>query len=332
VLEVLEVLEGKAIPSSTLSTSSTSSTFLRLTHHHHGTHPHTHGDARDQMRRLRIALAITATFLLAEVAGGILSNSLALLADAGHMLTDVAALALSLFVAWFSRQPHDQRRTYGYLRWEILAAFLNGATLLLISAWISIEAVMRLRQPEAVESGMMLVVAIVGIVANIAAALVLHPASEASLNLRGAYLHVVGDLLGSVATVIAALLVRYTGWLIADPIASILMTLLIVRGAWRLVRESIDVLLESTPSHIAVGTVRRQLEAIPGIESVHDLHVWTVTSGVVAMSVHAIVREPERHQHVLEHVHDAMLLFGIQHVTVQLERREMYEREMHLHP
>jgi cobalt-zinc-cadmium efflux system protein len=291
-----------------------------------------HGDARDQMRRLRIALAITATFLLAEVAGGILSNSLALLADAGHMLTDVAALALSLFVAWFSRQPHDQRRTYGYLRWEILAAFLNGATLLLISAWISIEAVMRLRQPEAVESGLMLVVAIVGIVANIAAALVLHPASEASLNLRGAYLHVVGDLLGSVATVIAALLVRYTGWLVADPIASILMTLLIVRGAWRLVRESIDVLLESTPSHIAVGAVRRQLEAIPGIESVHDLHVWTVTSGVVAMSVHAIVREPERHQHVLEHVHDAMLLFGIQHVTVQLERREMYEREMHLHP
>ena len=301
-------------------------------HDHSAERGHSHADARDQMRRLRIALVITATFLVAEVAGGILSNSLALLADAGHMLPDVAALALSLFVAWFSRQPHDQRRTYGYLRWEILAAFLNGATLLLISAWISIEAVMRLRQPEAVESGLMLVVAIAGIVANIAAALVLHPASEASLNLRGAYLHVVGDLLGSVATVIAALLVRYTGWLVADPIASILMTLLIVRGAWRLVRESIDVLLESTPSHIAVGTVRRQLEAIPGIESVHDLHVWTVTSGVVAMSVHAIVREPERHQHVLEHVHDAMLLFGIQHVTVQLERREMYEREMHLHP
>ena len=303
-----------------------------MNHHDHGAHPHTHGDPRDQVRRLRLALGITATFLLAEVVGGILSNSLALLADAGHMLADVAALALSLFVAWFSRQPHDQRRTYGYLRWEILAAFLNGATLLLISAWISFEAVMRLRQPEAVESGMMLAIAVVGIGANIAAALVLHPASEASLNLRGAYLHVVSDLLGSVATVIAALLVRYTGWVVADPIASILMTLLIVRGAWRLVRESVDVLLESTPSHIAVGTVRKQLEAIPGIESIHDLHVWTVTSGVVAMSVHAIVREPERHQHVLEHVHDAMLLFGIQHVTVQLERREMYEREMHLHP
>jgi cobalt-zinc-cadmium efflux system protein len=297
---------------------------------HH--HRHAHGDARDQVRRLRLALAITASFLLAEVIGGVISNSLALLADAGHMLTDVAALALSLFVAWFSRQPYEPRRTYGYLRWEILAAFLNGATLLLLSTWIAIEAVLRLRQPESVDSGVMLVIAIVGIVANVGAAIILHPASETSLNLRGAYLHVVGDLLGSVATVIAALMVRFTGWLVADPIASILMTLLIVRGAWRLVRESVDVLLESTPAHISVGTVRKQLEAIPGIESVHDLHVWTVTSGVVAMSVHAIVREPERHQHVLEHVHDAMLLFGIQHVTVQLERREMYERELHLHP
>ena len=305
-----------------------------LHNHHHGVHAHshTHGDARDQVRRLRLALAITATFLLAEAVGGVVSNSLALLADAGHMLTDVAALALSLFVAWFSRQPYEPRRTYGYLRWEILAAFLNGATLLLLSTWIAVEAVLRLRQPESVDSGVMLLIAIVGILANVAAAFILHPASEASLNLRGAYLHVVGDLLGSVATVIAALLVRYTGWLAADPVASILVMLLIVRGAWRLVRESVDVLLESTPAHIAVGSVRKQLEAIPGIESVHDLHVWTVTSGVVAMSVHAIVREPERHQHVLEHVHDAMLLFGIQHVTVQLERREMYERELHLHP
>ena len=305
-----------------------------MAHDHHGdhAHDHAHGDSRDNVRRLRLALAITSAFVVAEVVGGLLSNSLALLADAGHMLADVAALGLSLFVAWFSRQPHDQRRTYGYLRWEILAAFLNGATLLLISAWITIEAIFRLQQPEAVDSGLMLAVAIGGIIANIVAAFVLHPASEASLNMRGAYLHVVSDLLGSAATVVAALLVRYTGWVVADPIASILVTLLIMRGAWRLVRESVDVLLESTPSHISLGTIRQQLEAIPGIESVHDLHIWTVTSGVVAMSVHAIVREPERHQHVLEHVHDAMLLFGIQHVTVQLERREMYEREVHLHP
>jgi cobalt-zinc-cadmium efflux system protein len=247
------------------------------------------------------------------------------------MLTDVAALALSLFVAWFSRQPTSPQKTYGYLRWEVLAAFLNGATLLLLSAWIVGQAVMRLRQPEPVATGLMLVVAIAGLAVNLIAAQMLHAPGELSLNVRAAYLHVLGDLLGSVGTVAAGLIVRWTGWLAADPIASIIMAALILRGAWRLVRESVDVLLESTPGHISLGSVRAQLEAIPGVESVHDLHVWTVTSGLIAMSAHAIVRESERHQHVLEHVHDAMRLFGIQHVTVQLERREMYERERHLH-
>ena len=170
-----------------------------------------------------------------------------------------------------------------------------------------------------------------GLGINVAAAWILRPTAATSLNMRGAYLHVLGDLLGSVATVAAALVVRYTGWLTADPLASLLMTALIVRGAWSLVRESVDVLLEATPAHIPTDAVRAQLEAIPGIESVHDLHVWSVTSTMIAMSAHAIVREPERHQHVLEHVHDAMRLFGIDHITVQLERREMYERETHLH-
>ena len=284
------------------------------------------------MRRLRGALVLTATFLVAEVIGGIMSNSLALIADAGHMLTDVAALALSLFVAWFSRQPETPRKTYGYLRWEILAAFLNGATLLLISAWIAWEAVLRLRAPEPVAAGTMLAVASAGLGINLIAAWMLHSSSGHSLNVRGAYLHVLSDLLGSVATVGAALIVTFTGWSRADPVVSLLTILLIVRGAWTLVRDSVDVLLEATPSHISLGAVRAQLEAIPGVESVHDLHVWTVTSGVVAMSAHAIVREPERQQHVLEHVHDAMRLFGIEHVTIQLERREMYERERHLHP
>jgi cobalt-zinc-cadmium efflux system protein len=310
--------------------------------HHHGHHGHDHahvhahagaadGAGREGMRRLRVALALTSAFLVAEVVGGILSNSLALLADAGHMLADVAALGLSLFVAWFSRRPETPRRTYGYLRLEILAAFLNGATLLLLSAWIIWEAVARFRNPETVESGIMLGVALAGLVVNVASAAILRPSRETSLNVRGAYLHVLGDLLGSVGTAAAALLVRYTGWPIADPVASVAVTALVMRSAWLLVRESVDVLLESTPAHISVGAVRAQLEAIPGIESVHDLHVWSVTSGVVAMSAHAIVREPERHQHVLEHVHDAMRLFGIQHLTIQLERREMYEREMHLH-
>ncbi|HEU4642600.1 MAG TPA: cation diffusion facilitator family transporter [Gemmatimonadaceae bacterium] len=312
------------------------------THHAHGHghdhghahapgHAHAHADPADQGRRLRIALAITTVILVAEVVGGLLANSLALLADAGHMLADVAALALSLFVAWFSRRPETAKRTYGYLRLEILAAFVNGAMLLGISVFIIWEAVMRLRTPEQVGGGLMLLVAVVGLVANLVSARVLHPASEGSLNMRGAYLHVLGDLLGSIGTVAAALLIHFSGWVAADPIASIVVTLLIVHSAWGLVRDSVDVLLESTPSHISLGAVRAQLEAIPGVESVHDLHVWSVASGVIAMSVHAIVREPERHQHVLEHTVDAMKLFGIQHVTVQLERREMYEREVHLH-
>ena len=305
-------------------------------HDHEPGHAHGHasGDARahgDGVRRLWIALVLTSVFLVAEVVGGVLSNSLALLADAGHMLTDVAALGLSLFVAWFSRRPETDKRTYGYLRLEILAAFLNGAALLLLSVWISVEAVLRFRTPEPISGGLMLVVAVMGLLVNVAAAWTLHPSQGGSMNIRGAYLHVLSDLLGSVGTVLAALVVRYTGWLTADPIASVFVTLLIVRAAWRLVRESVDVLLESTPAHISLGAVREQLEAIPGIESVHDLHVWTVTSNHIAMSAHAIVREPERQQHVLEHALDAMRLFGIHHVTIQLERQEMYERELHLH-
>jgi cobalt-zinc-cadmium efflux system protein len=301
-------------------------------HSHPGGPGHIHSSGEVHARGLRIALALTALFFLVEVAGGWLSHSLALLADAGHMLTDVAALGLSLFVAWFSRQPETPSKTYGYLRWEILAAFLNGTTLLLISAWIISEAVLRLRHPVPVASGLMLAVAAASVVTNLTSAWVLHGGSRGSLNMRGAYIHVLGDLLGSVGTVVAALLVRFTGWLPADPIASIVMTILIVRGSWRLVRESVDILLESTPAHLSTGAIRSQLIAIPGIESVHDLHVWTVTSGVIAMSAHAIVREPERHQHVLEHIHDAMRLFGIDHVTIQLERRAMPDREPNLHP
>ena len=283
------------------------------------------------MRSLKWALLLTGIFLLVEVVGGILSNSLALLADAGHMLTDVAALGLSLFVGWFSRRPETPQRTYGYLRLEILAALLNGTTLLLLSAWIIWEAIPRFSAPEPLDAGLMLGIAVAGLIINAVAAWILHPSTETSLNVRGAYLHVLGDLLGSVGVVTAALLIQFTGWLIADPIVSVLMTVLIIRGAWRLVREAVDVLLESVPAHISPGAVRAQLEAIPGVESVHDLHIWSVATGVVAMSVHAIVREPERQQHVLEHIHDAMRLFGIGHVTAQLERKEMYSRETHLH-
>ena len=299
-------------------------------HHHHGPGAHAHG-GDGSVSRLRIALGLTLVLLVAEVVGGVLSNSLALLADAGHMLTDAGALGLSLFVAWFSRQRADDRKTYGYLRWEILAALINGASLLLISGWITWEALLRLRNPEPTQGGLMLVVAVVGLAVNALAAWLLHPRGDTSLNMRGAYLHILGDLLASVGTVVAAIVIQYSGWLPADPIASLVTTLLIVRGAWALVRESIDVLLEATPAHISCDDVRAALQAIPGVASVHDLHVWTVTSGVIAMSAHAVVPEDGNHQEVLEHAHTAMQPFGIGHITVQIERTSLTHRERHLH-
>jgi cobalt-zinc-cadmium efflux system protein len=290
----------------------------------HGAHVHHRdGETGDASGALRGALVLTSVFLVAEVVGGILSNSLALLADAGHMLTDVGALAFSLFVAWLSRQPATPRRTYGYLRFEILAALLNGATLLAVSAAIIWEAIGRLRHPPAVGTGVMLVVASGGLVVNLVAARMLRGSAGHSLNVRGAYLHVLSDLLGSVAAVGAALLARYFGWAIADPVASILMTALIVRGSWSLVRESVDILLESTPAHIDVEQVRAALEAVPDVESVHDLHVWTLTSGIVALSAHAMVRESAHHQRALEAMTAAAARFDINHTTIQLENREL---------
>ncbi len=307
--------------------------------HDHGSggsgHSHSLAEAAGarSARALRLALVLTLLLLVGEAVGGYVSNSLALMADAGHVFTDAGALALSLFVAWFCRQPGSEEKTFGYLRWEILAALVNGATLLGISGWIMVEAVLRFRTPEPVQGGLMLVVAAIGLVVNAGAAFVLHPAHGENLNVRGAYLHVLGDLLASVGTVVAALVIRYTGWLAADPLASVFTTLLIMRGAWSLVRESVDVLLEGAPQHIPLEGVRARLEAIPGVENVHDLHVWTVTSGLVAASAHALVRDAGRHQDVLERAHDVLQEMGIQHVTVQLERTEMGGREAeHLHP
>lgn len=308
-------------------------------HHQHDHHGHAHSHARAHAevgerstRALRAALALTLAVLVAELVGGVISNSLALLADAGHVLTDAGALALSLFVAWFSRQPANPKKTYGYLRWEILAALINGATLLGISVWIVIEAIARFRNPEPIGGMMMLAVATLGLLANVGAALLLHPVGKSSLNVRGAYLHVLSDLLASVGTIVAAIVVALTGWLHADPIASLVTTALIVRGAWGLVRESVDVLLEATPAHISLADVRAKLEGIEGVQSVHDLHVWTVTSGVVALSAHAIVPDVTRQQQVLESACRLMSQLGIEHCTVQIEQCEMQEHHAHTHP
>jgi cobalt-zinc-cadmium efflux system protein len=298
------------------------------THAHSHSHAHSHGAGRS----LGIALSITVVLLLGETIGGWLANSLALLADAGHVLTDGAALALALFVTWLARQPGKPEKTYGYLRWEILAALFNAATLLVISAWIVVEAIMRFKAPEPVEGGLMFWVAVAGLAGNAISARILHGSHTHNMNVRAAYLHVMGDLLASVGVVIAALLVRFFGWTAADPIASILTTLFIVHGAWRLLRESVDVLLEATPKHIALDDVRRAISAIPNVEGVHDLHVWTVTSGMVALSAHAIVRDGNQHQPVLEEAIDRLKGMGINHVTLQLECADMQAREAHFHP
>ena len=300
--------------------------------HAHDGHDHSHAGHEHSTRALKAALWLTLVVLVAEAIGGWISNSVALLADAGHVLTDAGALALSLFVAWFSRQPGTPQKTYGYLRWEILAALINGATLLGLSAWIAVEAVLRLQTPEPVGGGLMLVVAAGGLAANALAAWWLHPAKQGNLNVRSAYLHVLGDLVASVGTIAAALIIRTTGWLAADPIASLLTTVLIVRGAWRLVREAVDVLLEATPSHIALGDVRAKLEAISGVQSVHDLHVWSVTSGVVALSAHAIVPDAARGQQVLESACALLGTMGIHHVTIQIEQRDICADDAHTHP
>src|SRR5688572_25301063 len=272
-----------------------------------------------QQTRLRWVLALTGTFMLVEAAGGWISGSLALLADAGHMLTDVGALALSLLSAWIAQRPPDDSKTYGYLRWEILAALVNGAALFGIAAWVVVEAVQRIQDPQPVRADLFLAIASAGLLVNLASLAVLHSSREASLNVRGAYLHVLGDALGSVGAVAAAGIVALTGWTPADPIMSILLSVLILVGAARLLRESTDILLESVPRHVSMAEVHRRMLAVPGVAAVHDLHVWTVTSGMVAMSGHAVVPDLVAHPGVLEGIRAEMGRLGIGHVTIQLE-------------
>jgi len=262
---------------------------------------------------------------VAEAVGGYAAGSLALLADAGHMLTDVAALGLALVVAHLCERPATAERSYGLQRLEILAALVNGAALIVIAVGIGIEAWHRFRAPPAIHAGLLLGVASLGLVANVVSARILHSEHDHSLNQRGAYLHVLSDTLGSLGAIFAGVVVLLTGWTPADPLVSVGISLLILHGAWRLVKESTDVLLEATPAHISMREVHDRMASVPGVASVHDLHVWTVTSGVVAMSGHLVVRNPQDNQRVLEAVQERLGHLGIDHVTVQMERDQICE-------
>lgn len=275
---------------------------------------------QESRRRLTLVLGITAAVMVAEAVGGWLAHSLALLADAGHMLADVAALGLSLVVAYLAQRPATAERTFGLLRLEIVAALVNGAALLAISLGIALEALQRFRAPSQVHGALLLGVAAVSLGANLAGAAILHRGHHHSLNQRGAYLHIVGDVLGSAGALAAGAIILATGWVQADPLISVLIAVLILGSAWRLVKESTDILLEAAPGHIALADVHARIASISGVASVHDLHVWTVTSGVIAMSGHLVVQNPGDNQRVLEAVQERLGAMGIGHVTVQMER------------
>ncbi len=257
--------------------------------------------------------------MIVEAVGGVISGSLALLADAGHMLTDAGALGLTLLSAWIALRPANHSKTYGYQRWEILAALVNGAALFGIAGWVVVEAIQRIQRPQPIEAGLFLVVAAAGLVVNLVSLFILHGIRDGNLNTRGAYLHVLGDALGSAGALAAAAIIATTGWTLADPIISIALSMLILIGAWRLLRESTDILLESVPGHVSMVDVQNCMLAVPGVTGIHDLHVWAVSSGMVAMSGHAIVPDLEHHPAVLERIRAEMCRLGIGHVTIQLE-------------
>ena len=290
-------------------------------------HAHAHGTLTATGRhrkRLVLVMVITLAVFVAEVVGGVLSGSLALLADAGHMLTDSAGLVIALVASVLAARPATTARTYGLQRTEVLAALVNGVLLVAIAGWVLVQAVERWQEPAAVSSGLMLGVAGVGIVANVVGLLVLRGGKDESLNLRGAYLEVLGDLVGSVAVVVAALVILTTGWTRADAIASVLVVCLILPRAWALIRDVVDVLLEATPRGVDLSTVREHIEETPGVVEVHDLHVWTITSGLPVLSAHVVVAGDHlargRQGEILDSLGSCLgEHFDVAHCTFQLE-------------
>lgn len=288
-------------------------------------HDHGHGSAGARHAgRLWIAFALTGSFMLVEAVAGFLTGSLVLLADAGHMLTDVIGIGFAILAIRFAGRPATQRKTYGYYRVEILAALLNSVLLLGVAVYIVYEAAVRLFDPPAVESTPMLFVAIAGLAVNIISASVLMAGAKESLNVRGAFLEVLGDLLGSVGAIFAAVLLITTGWRYADPLLAAFVAVLIVPRALMLLRETLDVLLESTPKHLDFDTVIQAMVADPDVESVHDLHIWTVTSGFVALSGHVNVPVGSTQSEILVRLYHLLHeRFGIDHVTLQVETPQL---------
>lgn len=293
-------------------------------------HSHRHRQASGNHRRLSVVLVLTVIYMVAEAVGGWWTGSLALLADAGHMLTDVAALALALTAIWFSARPATSSKTFGYYRLEILAALINGVALVVISLLVFYEAYRRWASPPSVRSNVMILVASGGLVINLICARILHGRHEVDLNVRAAWIHVVSDALGSVAAIVAGALMSLFGWYSADPFFSAIIGLLIVWSSWNLIREATNVLLEGTPAHINLAAVENAILATDGVDDVHDLHIWTITSGREALSAHVVhgpsISQPDLLKDLRTKLYDR---FGVDHLTIQLETPDFEDETFH---
>lgn len=313
-------------------------------HHHHGHshghgHDHGHGHHHHHHREgnkkgLMIALSITSGIMLLEFFGGLFTKSLALLSDSGHMLSDASALALSLMAMWFAAKPPSPNKSYGFYRFEILAALFNGITLFIIAGFIVYEAIERFFAPPTVASGTMMLIASIGLLANLLSAWALMRKGDVkdNINVRSAYLHVLGDALGSVGAIIAGLVMLLFQWYIADPIISVVVALLILKSAWGVMKHAIHILMEGTPVTLDQDKVKNMLLQIKGVKNVHDLHMWTITSGKDTLTCHLLIEENEDHDRVL---HEAIHLIEdnchIHHTTIQIEKVDFHCEKLECH-
>jgi cobalt-zinc-cadmium efflux system protein len=302
-------------------------------HNHSHNHSHNHFDEgrAGNKRGLMIALTITTSVMVLEFFGGLITNSLALLSDAGHMLSDAASLFLSLVAMWFATRPPSPEKSYGFYRFEILAALFNGITLFIIAGFIVWEAFGRFFAPPTVASGSMIIIAFIGLLANIVSAWFLIQKSDVknNVNMRSAYLHVLGDALGSVGAILAGIVMLFFGWYVADPVISVVVALLILKSAWGVIWQSVHILLEGTPPSVNYDEVKAMLMQIEGVVNVHDLHIWTVTSGLEMLSGHILIEDEKSSQDMLQQaIHIMKENFHLDHVTIQIEKSATNHAEL----
>ncbi len=302
-----------------------------MNHAHTHDHSHTPSPAATNIGRLSIVLGLTTLYMIVEFAGGMWSNSLALIADAGHMLTDVGAIGLALFAAWFSEHPASPQKTYGYYRLEIFAAFMNGVALAVISFFIVYEALQRLGHPPQIQGNILTWVATGGLVINLSSAAVLFSAGQSNINIRGAFIHILSDTVGSLGAIIAGICIIYFKFYQADPIFSILIAVLVLYNGWKLMQEALNILLEACPVHLSVTDIETALMNLPEIQAVHDLHVWSITCGKEALSAHIVVNDVVQYTpQLVTKIQDILKeKFGLTHSTIQLEPPDFEEDEIH---